>query len=125
MFKPDVDHTLGLKLRNHIQNRGPFEILEPRSDGSNTSRYDDLSRARAAVLCLGKSGCDWLNQELDSLNRATAIGKFYHVKRAIYLKSASAAENIELFESDHILQSETELDAFLAELQQRQEGAAA
>jgi hypothetical protein len=125
VFKPDADHTLGLRLRQRIVNRGPFEVLEPRINSGVGSRYEDLSRAKAAVLCLGKAGKDWLSEELAALNSATVSGKFYDVRRAIYLKTGSAADNIELIEGDRILQSDTELDAFLAELQPGAGGVAA
>jgi TIR domain len=125
VFKPDIDHTLGLRLRQRIINRGPFEILEPRPDLGNASRYEELSRARAALLCLGKAGNEWLSEELDALNSATVLGKFYDLRRAIYLKSASVTDNVELIEGDRILQSDNELDTFLAELHPHAQGAAA
>ena len=76
-------------------------------------------------MCLGKAGKDWLNRELDDLNCATVMGRFYNVRRAIYLNSASVSDNIELIEGDRILHSDTELDSFLTELHPGGEGTAA
>jgi hypothetical protein len=106
-------------------NCGPFEVIEPKFNSEASSRYEDLFRTRAAVPCLGRAGRDWLNEELDALNSTTVSGKFYDVRGAIYLNSARVPENIELIEGDRILRSDNELDAFLAELHTRMEGAAA
>ena len=114
VFKADDDATLGLRLRQRIKNRGPFEVLElgPATD----SRYGHLARAKAAVICIGKAKKEWLDDELEALNQATVSGKFYDVRRAIYLKAASAAENLELLDDDRILRTDAELDEFLSEL---------
>ena len=125
VFKTDVDYTLGLGLRQRIVNRGPFEVLEPKRDLQAVERYEDLSRARAALLCWGKAGKSWINHELDALNRAAAISQLYGVRRAIYMKSSKPADNIDLFEGDRILQSDAELDSFLSELRPSSEGAEA
>jgi hypothetical protein len=123
VFKPDDDATLGLRLRQRIKNRGPFEVIEPGS--ATETRYADLSRAKAAVVCIGKAEKKWLADELDALNLATVSGKFYEMRRAIYTKTVSAAENIDLLENDRILHTDSELDQFLAELHPRVEGAVA
>ena len=124
VFKPDVDYTLGLGLRQRIVNRGPFEVLEPKRDMPADARYEDLSRARAALLCWGKASKAWVEGELDALNRASVIAQSYGIRRAIYLKSASHENGIELLEGDRVLQSEAELDSFLSELRPSSQGAA-
>jgi hypothetical protein len=125
VFKPDADGTLGLRLRQRIVNRGPFHVLEPRLKVGASDRYEELSRAKGAVLCWAKAGKNWLEDELDVLNGAVVSGKFYDFRRAIYLKSPGGTENIELVEGDRILRSDAELDAFLAELQPQGAGAVA
>ncbi|HVO81616.1 MAG TPA: toll/interleukin-1 receptor domain-containing protein [Terriglobales bacterium] len=125
VFKPDVDHTLGLRLRQRIVTRGPFEVLEPRRDSPAGARYEELSRARAAVLCWEKAGKDWIDSEWDALNSATVSGQLYDMRRAIYLKLADPARRIEPIEGERILQSDAELDCFLSELQPKAEGAVA
>jgi TIR domain len=115
VFKSDVDHTLGLRLRQRIVNHGPFEVLEPKRDSLLSTRYDDLAGARAAVLCWGNVAKDWIEGELDALNSATVSGQLHDLKRAIYLKSPNLG-GIDLIEGDHILQSDADLDSFLSEL---------
>jgi len=123
VFKPDVDHTLGLRLRQRILNRGPFEVLEPKRNSPPSTRYEELARARAAVLCWGNVDKDWIAGELDALNSATVNGQLYDIRRAIYLKSQSLGSGIDLIEGDRILQSDLELDSFLSELHPQSEGA--
>lgn len=125
VFKPDVDHTLGLRLRQRILNRGPFEVLEPKRNSPASTRYEELARARAAVLCWGNVDKDWIAGELDALNSATVSGQLYDIRRAIYLKSQSLGSGIDLTEGDRILQSDLELDSFLSELHPKSEGAVA
>ena len=117
VFKPDADHTLGLRLRQRIVNQGPFEVLEPRRDSQASARYEDLSRAKAAVLCWGKAGKGWIDGELNALNSATAINQLYDMRRAVYLKSDSPADSNELIGDERILRSDAALDSFLGELQ--------
>jgi len=117
VFKPDADHTLGLRLRQRIVNQGPFEVLEPRRDSLASARYEDLSRAKAAVLCWGKAGKGWIDGELDAINSATAINQLYDMRRAVYLKSESPADSNELIGNERILRSDAALDSFLGELQ--------
>ena len=124
VFNPEVDYTLGRSLRQRIVNRGPFEVLLPRSD-SLASRYEDVSRVRGAVLCWGKAGKSWIHNELYALDRATDSAQLNDIKRAIYLKSPSPADDIEIVAGDRLLQSDAELDSFLGELRPRAEGAAA
>jgi hypothetical protein len=124
VFKSDVDYTLGLSLRQRIVNRGPFEVFVSGGE-SIENRYIDLSRAGAAVLCWGNASRGWLNEELDTLNRATVSAQTYNLRRAIYLKSTNLAEGIEKLEGDRILQSDAELDCFLNELNPEAVGAVA
>ena len=124
VFKEDEDYTLGLSLRQRIQNRGPFEVLEPKRDSAD-ARYEELAQARAALLCWGKAGKSWIHKELDALNRATVHHKLYDMPRAVYLKTRSATGGIELVESDRLLRSEVELDSFLGELRTGAQGAVA
>lgn len=124
VYKPDVDYTLGLGLRQRIVNRGPFEVLEPKRDSPGT-RYEELSRARAALLCWGRAGKEWVEGELDELNRASAIAQLYDIRRAIYLKSPNHDNGIELFEGDRIVQTDAELNTFLTEVRSGARGEAA
>jgi hypothetical protein len=60
VFKPDTDHTLGLRLRQLIVNRGPFEILaqntvamllsRSRAWVENSDREPPTTRARSHSL---------------------------------------------------------------------------
>lgn len=125
VFKPDVDHTLGLRLRQRIVNSGPFEVLEPRRNSPSNVRYEDLPHASAAVVCCGRAGKDWIDGEVDALNNAMVSGQLYDLRRAIYLSSPSPAEALDLIEGDRILRSDAELDSFLSDLHTRAEGAVA
>lgn len=124
VYKPEVDYTLGLGLRQRIVNGGPFEVLEPKRNSTST-RYEELSRARAALLCWGKAGREWVEGELNELNHATAIGQLYDIRRAIYLKPPSHDNGIELLEGDRILRTDSELEAFLREVRSGALGAVA
>ena len=69
------------------------------------------------MLCREKASKNWLNRELEDLNRATAGGQFYDIRRAVYLTPPTIKDDIGLIEGDRILQSDAELDGFLHEMQ--------
>jgi TIR domain len=116
VFKPEVDHTLGLRLRQRIVNHGPFEVFEPGRYSSESARYEDLSNVKGAILCWGKATKDWIETELDALKRVTERDQLYDLRRAIYLKSPSLHGNLELLEGDSILRSDADFDTFVNQL---------
>ena len=122
VFKPDSDATLGLKIRKRIISRGPFEVIMPATEPS--TRYGDITRAKAAVVCRAKASDDWLEGELDALNSALVASQVFELPQALFLPTADQIANLETLKGDAtILHSEDALDAFLLNLQVR--GAAA
>ena len=117
VFKPDSDSSLGLRVRQRIVNRGPFEIIEPPREASAGSRYEDLSRAKAAVLCWGKAEKTWFEQEFEALNQAVAVRQLYDLRRGLFISPVDGKTGFDPFEGDRVLKSTDELDAFLTELE--------
>jgi len=117
VFKPDSDATLGIRTRQRIVNRGPFEVIEPARSAAAESRYDQLERAKAAVLCCRKAGRKWLHDEFEALNAAIAMQQLYELRRVLLLTSPEGTNGFELGEQDRLLRSVEELDGFLGELQ--------
>ena len=115
VFKPDSDATLGIKLRKRIRGGGPFEVLEPRSDGP---RYEGLDRAKGALLCRSKAARDWFAAELDALNIGMASIPQLDLRRALLLPAAEDLTGLDLLDDDAILYSDADLDAFLTKLQE-------
>lgn len=115
VFKQDSDATLGLKIRKRIISRGPFEVVVPPSD--RNSRYEDLSRARAAVLCRAKASSDWLQSEVEAMNGAMVASQLFDVRRALLLPSSDDVAGLDILDGDAILRSEDALDHFLDQLQ--------
>lgn len=115
VFKQDSDATLGLKIRKRIPSRGPFEVIVPPSDRS--TRYEDLSRAKAAVLCRAKASREWLGSEVEALNSAMVASQLFDMPRAFLLPSSDDAAGLDIFDGDAVLHSEDALDNFLGQLQ--------
>jgi len=115
VFKPDSDATLGLKIRKRIISRGPFEVIVPTSDRG--TRYEELSRAKAALLCRAKAGIDWLQGEFEALSSAMAASQLFDLRRALLLPEPADVAGLDVLEGDAILHSEIALDTFLKELQ--------
>ena len=115
VFKADSDATLGLKLRKRIISRGPFEVIVPPSDPA--TRYGDLGRAKAAVLCRAKAGRDWLENELGALSTAMAASQFFDLRRALLIPESTDVAGLDVLDDDAVLHSEDALDTFLAGLQ--------
>jgi len=116
VFKPDKDSTLGLQLRQQIVNRGPFEVIVP-GDGSAGSRYDELPRAKAAVLCWGRAERTWFESEREALHTAIVGRELYDLPRALFLKPPAGGSEADLGEADRILHSQDELNGFLDKVQ--------
>ncbi|HEX3092963.1 MAG TPA: toll/interleukin-1 receptor domain-containing protein [Candidatus Angelobacter sp.] len=114
-FNTDSDATLGLKIRKHISSQGPFEVIIPPSD-SNT-RYQDLTRAKAALLCRAKAGRDWIAREVEALSRAMVASQVFDLRRALLLPAADDVAGLDIMEDDTILHSDADLEAFLNKLQ--------
>ena len=117
VFKPDRDSTLGLQIRQQIVNRGPFEVIVPPGDVSAGSRYDELHRAKAAVLCWGRAERTWFESEREALDMAIVGRQLYDLPRALFLKRPPGEPGVDQEEADRILHSPDELNGFLAELQ--------
>ena len=113
VFKPDLDATLGLRIRKRIKSRGPFKVIVPPADRS--TRYQDLSLANAALICRAKAGRDWLNREYDALSRAMATSQVLDLPRALYMREPD--DDLSGLDLDAILQSDNALDTFLTTLQ--------
>ena len=117
VFKPDSDSSLGLRVRQRIVNRGPFEIIEPPRQAAAGSRYEELIRAKAAVLCWGKAERAWFEDEFEALNRAIAVQQLYDLRRGLYISPVDGKGGFDSFEGDRVLKSTEELDRFLSEVQ--------
>ncbi|MEK7755575.1 MAG: toll/interleukin-1 receptor domain-containing protein [Planctomycetota bacterium] len=117
VFKPDSDSTLGIRVRQRIVTRGPFEVIEPVRSAAAESRYDQLPRAKAAVLCCGKADRKWFLDEFEALNTAIAMRQLCELRRVLLLTSPEGKNGFELEEQDRLLRSVEELDGFLRELQ--------
>jgi hypothetical protein len=115
VFKQDSDATLGLKIRKRIISRGPFEVIVPSADRG--TRYEELSRAKAALLCRGKAGSDWLAGEFEALNTAMVASGLFDLRRGLLLPASDDVASLELPEGDAILRSDDALDTFLTQLQ--------
>jgi hypothetical protein len=113
VFKPDSDAVLGIKLRKRIVGKGPFEVIVPPNEGP---RYEEIARARGAVLCRAKAGNDWFSGELDALNIAMASSRQFDLPRALLLPAPEDAAGLALFDDDSVLCSDDALDGFLARL---------
>jgi hypothetical protein len=116
VFKQDSDATLGLKIRKRITSRGPFEVIVPPNDGG--TRYDELTRAKAALICRGKAGRDWFQCELEALSSAMVTSKLFEMRRAFLVRESEDVAGLEVLEGDAILHSEEALDRFLNELKE-------
>jgi hypothetical protein len=117
VYKPDSDSNLGIRLRQRMRNCGPFEVLEPPRGTLALGRYDQLDRAKAAVLCRAKADVDWFRREFDAISREIAERQLYDVRRALYVPHFAEKGQFELGEKDCFLDSEEALDGFLRELQ--------
>jgi hypothetical protein len=115
VFKPDSDATLGLKIRKRIISRGPFEVIVPPND--RNTRYEELGRAKAALLCRAKAGSDWLGLEFEALNGAMVASQLFDVPRALLLPASDDVAGLDVLEGDAILHTEDALDDFLKQLQ--------
>jgi hypothetical protein len=114
IFKPDADATLGLKIRKRIISRGPFEVIVPRND---STRYEELRRAKLALVCRAKAGRAWLQGELEALDTAMATSGLLDLRRALLVPSPDDGAGVETFEGEEIVGSEEALDALLAQVQ--------
>jgi hypothetical protein len=115
VFKQDSDATLGLKIRKRIISRGPFEVIVPPNDKS--ARYEDLGRAKVAVLCRAKASSDWLESEVEALNGAMVASQVFEMRRALLLPVADGVAGLDILDGDKVLRSEDELDIFLSQSQ--------
>jgi hypothetical protein len=115
VFKPDADATLGLKTRKRIISRGPFEVIVPRND---STRYEELTRAKLALVCRAKAGRDWLQGELEALDTAMATSGQLDLRRALLVPSPDDAAGVETFEGEEIVRSEEALDVLLKQVQE-------
>jgi hypothetical protein len=113
VFKPDSDAILGLKLRNRIVKRGPFEVIVPPNSGM---RYEQVTRAKAAVLCLAKAERRWLAGELQSLTEAMASARQFDLRRALLVPTPDDVSGLDLLGDEAVLHSDDALDGFLANL---------
>ena len=116
VYQPDSDSILGIRLRQRMKNRGPFEILEPPRSTTADGRYDQLDRATAAVLCRVRADLGWFQREFEAISKEIAMRQLYDLRRALYLPSPGK-DRFELGEKDCIVSSDGELDRFLQELQ--------
>jgi len=114
-FKEDSDAMMGLKLRKRIISRGPFEVIVPPPDRS--ARFEEFSRAKAALLCRPKTDGDWLPRELQALNHAMVAAQMFDLRRALFFSSPDGISGLDILEDDAILHSEEDLDVFLHQLQ--------
>jgi len=114
VFKADADAILGLKLRKRIVGRGPFEVILPSNEGP---RYEEIARAKAAILCRAKAARDWFACELEALSIAMASTQQFDLRRALLLPSPEDVGGLDLFEDDTVLHSDDALDGFLTKLQ--------
>ena len=115
VFKPDADATLGLKIRKRIISRGPFEVIVPRND---STRYEELTRAKLALVCRAKAGSDWLQGELEAMDTAMATSDLLDLRRALFLPSPDGAASLDTVEGEEIVHSEDALDALLTQVQE-------
>jgi hypothetical protein len=114
VFQTDSDASLGLKIRKRIISRGPFEVIVPPND--KTARYQELSRAKAALLCRAKARLDWLEREFEALSGAMADGQLFDLRRALLVSDPQDVAGFPVLEGDAILDSEDALDNFLKQL---------
>ena len=115
VFEPDSDATLGIRIRKRIISRGPFEVIVPPNKAS--TRYGDIGRVRAAVLCRLKARSDWLKAECEALNSAVVASRVFDLKRALLLPGSDEVASTDGQDWDDILRSESDLDDFLTQLQ--------
>jgi hypothetical protein len=113
VFKPDSDAILGLKLRNRIVKRGPFEVIVPPASGP---RYEEIARARAAVLCRARAERAWFAGELEALTEAMASSQQFDLRRALLLPGPDDLAGLDLLGDEAVLHSDDALDGFLANL---------
>jgi hypothetical protein len=113
VFKPDADAILGLKLRSRIVKRGPFEVIVPPSSGP---RYEEIARAKAAVLCRAKAEKSWFARELEALSEAMASAQQFDLPRALLLPSPDDVADLDLLGDEAVLHSDDALDGFLAKV---------
>jgi len=115
-FKEDSDAMVGLKLRRRIVTRGPFEVIVPPPDRS--VRFEEFSRAKAALICRPKEDGNWLARELHGLNTAMVASQMFDIRRALFLPYGNGLAGVDILDDDAILHSEEELDAFLKQVQE-------
>lgn len=115
-FKEDSDAMVGLKLRKRIISRGPFEVIVPLPERS--LRFEEFSRAKAALVCRPKADGDWLAHELQALNTAMVASQMFEVRRALFLPHGNGVTGVDILDDDAILHSEEELDLFLKQVQE-------
>ncbi len=113
VFKPDSDAMLGLKLRNRIVKRGPFEVIVPPNSGP---RYEEITRAKAAVLCRAKAERGWFAGELGALTEAMASSQQFDLRRALLIPTPDDLAGLDLLGDEAVLYSDDALDGFLSNL---------
>jgi hypothetical protein len=113
-FKPDANPNLRFKIGKRITSRGPFEVIVPRND---STRYEELTRAKLALVCGEHAGRDWLQGELNALTAAMADSGLYQLRRALLLPSPDDAAGLDTVEGEEIVRSEEALDALLTQVQ--------
>jgi hypothetical protein len=115
VFNGDPDALLGMKIRKRIISGGPFEVIVPPA-GDGGARYEELSRAKGALLCSAKAGRDWLAREVAGLNSAMVDSKVFDLRRALLVPAAEEVAGLDVFDEDEILRSEDEIGPFLEKL---------
>jgi hypothetical protein len=116
VFNADPDALLGMKIRKRIISGGPFEVIVPPA-GNGGARYEELSRAKAALVCRAKADRAWLEREVAGLNSAMATSQLFGLRRALLLPPAEEVAGLDVFDEDEILRSEDEIGPFLNRLQ--------
>lgn len=111
VYEASADATLGLKLRKRIKSRGPFDVIVPPNDPQ--TRYEDLTRAKLALVCRAKAGREWLERELDELNRAISVSELFDLPRVLLVPPNDGVG----LDAEEIIHSEDALDAFLMKSQ--------
>jgi hypothetical protein len=114
LFKPDSDAMLGLKIRKRIVSRGPFEVIVPPRDSG--TRYEELARAKLALLCRARAGREWLEGEWDALSGAMVTSGLFDLRRVLLLPAEDDARGLEVHDGDTIVHSEEALDSFLSDV---------